>query len=172
MDSRDERALKRATIVEKWWRGKIKKETRQYEKLRNEVGPGEVEERQMEELRKMRRQERLASQRLSERVAQERKKSLGVGQGGEGVDVREKEADMNLEEEREDSTPMTGEIGNLAEEIVPVEENETPQIKENCPEASGASLESPISQVSSIQVVSSILPSHASYVLVQLVSQS
>jgi hypothetical protein len=28
MDSRDERALKRATIVEKWWHGKIKKATK------------------------------------------------------------------------------------------------------------------------------------------------
>jgi hypothetical protein len=44
---------------------------------------------------------------------------------------------MNLEEEREDSTPITGEIGNPTEEIIPVEENETPQIKENHPEASG-----------------------------------
>jgi hypothetical protein len=33
---------------------------------------------------------------------------------------------MNLEEEREYSAPMIGEIGNMAEEIVPVEENETP----------------------------------------------
>jgi hypothetical protein len=36
---------------------------------------------------------------------------------------------MNLEEEREDSASIIGEIGNPAEEIVPVEENETPQIK-------------------------------------------
>lgn len=32
---------------------------------------------------------------------------------------------MNLEEEREDSTPMIGNIGNPAEETAPVEENET-----------------------------------------------
>jgi hypothetical protein len=69
MDSRDERALKRASIVEKWWHNKIKKATRQSENLRKEVRPGEVEERQMEELWKVRRQERLASQRLSEREA-------------------------------------------------------------------------------------------------------
>jgi hypothetical protein len=62
--------LKRATIVEKWWHENIKKEERQSEKLRKEVGPGEVEERQMEELWKMTRQERMASQRLSERVVQ------------------------------------------------------------------------------------------------------
>ena len=85
MNSRDERALKRATIVEKWWHGKIKKETRQYEKLRNEVGPGEVEERQMEELRKMRRQERLASQRLSEREEQRERIPQEGGKEGEGV---------------------------------------------------------------------------------------
>jgi hypothetical protein len=40
---------------------------------------------------------------------------------------------MNLEGEREDSAPITGEIGNLAEEIIPVEANETPQIKEITP---------------------------------------
>jgi hypothetical protein len=151
---------------------KIKKEARQSKKLWKEVRPGEVEERQMEELWKMRRQERLASQRLSEREAQRERSPQEVGQEGEGVDVREEEADMNLEEEREDSAPMTGKIGNPAEETAPVEENETPQIKENCPEASGTSPESPIPQVSSIQVVSSILPSHASSVPVQLVSQS
>jgi hypothetical protein len=33
---------------------------------------------------------------------------------------------MNLEEEREDSTSIIGEIGNSAKEIIPVEENETP----------------------------------------------
>jgi hypothetical protein len=69
MDSRDERALKRADIVEKWWHDKIKKAKRQSEKLQKEVRPREVEERKMEELWKMRRQERLTSQRLSEREA-------------------------------------------------------------------------------------------------------
>jgi hypothetical protein len=49
------------------------------------------------------------------------------------VDVREEEVDMNLGGEREDSTPITGEIENPTEEIVPVEANETPQIKENHP---------------------------------------
>jgi hypothetical protein len=39
--------LKRAAIVEKWWRGKIKKEARQSKKLRKEGRSGEVEERQM-----------------------------------------------------------------------------------------------------------------------------
>jgi hypothetical protein len=56
MDSRDERSLKRVAIVEKWWHGKIKKATRQSGKLRKEVESGEVEERYMEELQKMRRQ--------------------------------------------------------------------------------------------------------------------
>jgi hypothetical protein len=45
MDSREERSLKRATIVEKWWHGKIKKEEKQSEKLWKEVKPGEVEKR-------------------------------------------------------------------------------------------------------------------------------
>ena len=53
-----------------------------------------------------------------------------------------------------------------------MEENETPQIKENQHEYSGASSKSPIPQVSSIQAVSSILPSHTSFVPVQLISQS
>jgi hypothetical protein len=47
---RDEQALKRAAIVEKWWRGKIKKATRESEKLRKEGGLGEKKEIQMEEL--------------------------------------------------------------------------------------------------------------------------
>jgi hypothetical protein len=32
MDSRDERALKRAAIVEKWWHDKLKKATKQSDK--------------------------------------------------------------------------------------------------------------------------------------------
>jgi hypothetical protein len=66
-DSRDERALKRSSIVEKWWHDKIKKSETWFEKLRKEVGSGEVEERHMEELQNMRRHERLASQILNER---------------------------------------------------------------------------------------------------------
>ena len=50
MDLRDDRALKRATIVEKWWCGKIKKAVKNSEKLQKEVEPREVEEGQMEEL--------------------------------------------------------------------------------------------------------------------------
>jgi hypothetical protein len=38
MDSRDERALKRVSIVEKWWSNKIKKAARQSKKLRKEGG--------------------------------------------------------------------------------------------------------------------------------------
>jgi hypothetical protein len=53
-----------------------------------------------------------------------------------------------------------------------VEANETPQIKENHLEASGASPKSSIPQVSSIQAVSLILPSHASSIPVQLITQS
>jgi hypothetical protein len=140
--------------------------------LWKEVRPGEVEEGQMEELRKMRRQERLASQRLSEREAQRERSPQEGGQEREGVEAREKEANMDLEEEREDSSPMPGNIGNPIEETTPEEENETPQIKETCPKASGANPKSPIPQVSSIQVVNSILPSYANYVPVQLVSQS
>jgi hypothetical protein len=51
---------------------------------------------------------------------------------------------MHLEEEREYSSMMIGNIKNLAEETTPKKENETPHIKENHPEASGTSPESPI----------------------------
>jgi hypothetical protein len=44
MESRDERALKIASIIEKWWHGKIKKVVKQSEKLQKEFKPGEVEE--------------------------------------------------------------------------------------------------------------------------------
>jgi hypothetical protein len=77
---------------------------------------------------------------------------------------------MNLGGEREDSATITGEIWNLTKEIVPVEANETPQIKENLPKASGTIPESPTPQVPSIEEVSSILPSHS--VSAQLISQS
>ena len=33
---------------------------------------------------------------------------------------------MDLEEEREDSAPMLGNIGNMAKETAPEDENETP----------------------------------------------
>jgi hypothetical protein len=79
---------------------------------------------------------------------------------------------MNCGGEREDSAPMIGEIGNLAEEIAPMEANETPQIKENCPKANGTNPESPIPQVPPIQVVCSTIPSRASSVPVQLANQS
>jgi hypothetical protein len=55
MDSRDERALKISTIVEKCWHDKINKAVKQSEKLWKEFKPGEVEEGEMEELGKMRR---------------------------------------------------------------------------------------------------------------------
>jgi hypothetical protein len=79
----------------------------------------------------------LAIQRLNEREAQREISPQEVGQEGEGADVREEDVGMNLGEEREVSTMITREIRNLIEEIVLVEANETPQIKENHPEASG-----------------------------------
>jgi hypothetical protein len=48
------------------------------------------------------------------------------GQEGQSAEVREEEVGMNLGGEREDLAPITGEIGNLAKEIIPVEANETP----------------------------------------------
>ena len=67
---------------------------------------------------------------------------------------------------------MLGKIKNQTKETSLEEENKTPQIKETCPKASGTNPKSPIPQVSSIQVVNSILPSYVIYVPVQLVSQS
>jgi hypothetical protein len=54
---------------------------------------------------------------------------------------------MDLEEERNDSGPMLGNIGNTTEDTTPQKENETPHIKETHPEANGANPESPIPQV-------------------------
>jgi hypothetical protein len=65
--------------------------------------------------------------------------------------VREEKNNMNLQVEREDPAPITGEIGNPTEEIVPVEANETPQIKEIHPKDSGTNPESLVPQVPSIQ---------------------
>jgi hypothetical protein len=48
---------------------------------------------------------------------------------------------MDLEEEREDSSSILGNIRNLIEETTPEEENETPHIKETYSEASGTSPE-------------------------------
>jgi len=79
---------------------------------------------------------------------------------------------MNLGGEREDAALITVEIGNPTKEIILVEANETPQIKENYPEASGTNPKLPIPQVPYIQAVSLILPSHASSFPIQLVSQS
>jgi hypothetical protein len=47
--------LERASIVEKWWHDKIKKDGRQSEKMRKEGGSRKIEERQMVELQRMRR---------------------------------------------------------------------------------------------------------------------
>jgi hypothetical protein len=52
----------------------------------------------MEELRNMRRRERLPNQRLSEREAQRERIPQEGGQGDECVEVREKESNMDLEE--------------------------------------------------------------------------
>jgi hypothetical protein len=112
---RDDQALKRDAIVEKWWHRKIKKEEKQSEKLRKEGRSEEVEERQIEELENMRRQEQLASQRLNEREAWRERNPQEVGQEGEHEYVREEEVVMNLEEEIKYSSPITGEIGNPTE---------------------------------------------------------
>jgi len=126
----------------------------------------------MEELRKMRKQERLASKKLDEREEQRESIPQKGGQGEEGVEVREKEVGMDIEEEREDSTSMSGKIRNPTEENALEDENKTPQIKETRPKSSGTSPKSPIPQVSSIQVVNSRIPSYDIPVPLQLVSQS
>jgi hypothetical protein len=52
---------------------------------------------------------------LNEREEQRERIPQEVGQEGEGVDIREEEVGMNLEEEREYSAPIAGEIKNLTE---------------------------------------------------------
>jgi hypothetical protein len=120
----------------------------------------------------MRRHEQLASQRLNKRKVRRTRSPHEVGREGGSVDIREEEINMNLEGERQYLASIIGEIGNPVEEIIPMEANETPQIKEIFPEASGGSPESPVPQVPSIQAVISILPSHTSSISVQLVNQS
>ena len=79
---------------------------------------------------------------------------------------------MDLAEEREDSTPIPGNIESPVEETTSKDWNETPQINATCPEASVTSPKSPIPQVSSIPVVNSILPSYVIPISIQSVSQS
>jgi hypothetical protein len=51
----------------------------------------------MDELRKIRRQERLTSQRLSAREAQRERSHEEGGQEGEGVESRERDFGMDIE---------------------------------------------------------------------------
>jgi hypothetical protein len=73
---------------------------------------------------------------------------------------------MDLEEEKEYSALMPGNIRNLVEETALEEERETPHIKETHPRASGIIPKSPIPQVSYIQVVNTTLPSYDNFVSV------
>jgi hypothetical protein len=164
--------LRRATIVEKWWCGKVKKETKKSEVLWKEIGSRGTDERKKEELRKVRRQERLASLRLHQREAQRERSPQVGGQEEECVEAREDEAGLDLAEDREDSSPISGNIRNQAEKVAPEEENETPQIKETHPEVSGTSPESPIPQVPSIPMVRSIPHTYAISIPSHSVSQS
>jgi hypothetical protein len=65
---------------------------------------------------------------------------------------------MDLVEEREYSTLILEKIGSPTEDTSPEDENETPQIKETHPKASGTNLESLIPQVSSIIAVNYVIP--------------
>jgi hypothetical protein len=61
----------------------------------------------------------LASQRLSEREAQGETSPQEGGQEEECVEAREDQADMDLGEEREDSTLILGNIGSPTKETTP-----------------------------------------------------
>jgi hypothetical protein len=61
---RNDRALRRVAIVEKWCREKVKKATMQFEVLQKEIESRGTYERKKEELWKVRRQERLVNLRL------------------------------------------------------------------------------------------------------------
>jgi hypothetical protein len=122
---------------------KIKKAARQSKKLRKEGRSGEVEERQMEELQKMRRQERLASQRLNERETWRERSPQEVGQEGEGTYVREEDTDMNLGEGREDSAPITGEIRNLPKRSSQWKQMRPPRSKKTTPKPVAPALNHP-----------------------------
>jgi hypothetical protein len=64
MNVRNERSLRRAAIFYKWWRKKVKKATRQFQVFQNEIRSRGSDKRKKEELRKVRRQKRLANIRL------------------------------------------------------------------------------------------------------------
>jgi hypothetical protein len=55
INARNEKSLRRASIVEKWWCGKVNKAVKQSEVLRKEIRSRRTNERNKEELRKVRR---------------------------------------------------------------------------------------------------------------------
>jgi hypothetical protein len=150
--------LKRVIIVEKRKPGKINKVVKHCKALRKELRPGEVNEGKEEKLMKMRRQEILENKRLSEKEAHRERSPQEGGKYKKSVEAREYQAVMDLREEREYSTLILEKIGSPTEDTSPEDENETPQIKETHPKASGTSLESLVPQVSSIIAVNSVIP--------------
>jgi hypothetical protein len=70
--------------------------------------------------------ERFSSQILNKREERRERSPQEGGQEEEGVEAHEKESNMDLEEEREYSSMMPGNIRNLAKETTPKNENETP----------------------------------------------
>jgi hypothetical protein len=69
-------------------------------------------------------------------------------------------------------SPDISNIKNYIKKDALEEENEIPQIKEICLEVIGTSLESPVPQVPSIPVVSSISHTYDIYILSHSISQS
>jgi hypothetical protein len=61
---RNDRALRRASIVKKWWCKKVKKITNKSKVLQKEIKSRGKNERNKEELRKEQRKERLTRLRL------------------------------------------------------------------------------------------------------------
>jgi hypothetical protein len=96
MDVGNERALKRATIVEKWCHNKIEKTVKKSEVLRKELRPGEVDEGKKEELRNMRIKGRQVSQILNKKKVQREIIPQEGGQEEEWVEERDDKSSMDL----------------------------------------------------------------------------
>jgi hypothetical protein len=117
VNERNEKSLRRASIVDKWWRKKVKKATKQSEVLQKEIISRGTYERKKEELRKVRRQEILVSLILQKREAQKGRSPQKGGKEEECGETRKEEEGLDLSEDIEDSSPISGNVRNEAEKV-------------------------------------------------------
>jgi hypothetical protein len=96
--------------------------------LRKEIGSRGTNERNKEELRKVRIQERLACISLQQREKKRGRSPQVGGREEEFAEEREDEVVLDLAEDQY-SSPISGNIKNRADKVALEEEKETPQIK-------------------------------------------